>query len=203
MKIVQYLDNDAISKPTVERNAQVFATDIPKSPEPLTREALLKIYPAVFGDKTGEMAGKYHIRINESTTPVQDPPRRVPVAHGEKVKQKLEELSQQNIIEPVTTPTRWISSMVEVVKNDKLRICLDPRQLNKAIQREHYALSTIEDVATRLHGAKVFTKLDVRNGFWHVKLDEESSYLTTFNSPFGRYRWKRMPFSISSAPEVF
>ena len=64
-------------------------------------------------------------------------------------------------------------------------------------------MPTIEDVATRLHGAKVFTKLDVRNGFWHVKLDEESSYLTTFNTPFGRYRWKRMPFGISSAPEVF
>ena len=119
------------------------------------------------------------------------------------MKRKLEELHQQEIIEPVTTPTPWINSMVEVVKNGKLRICLDPRQLNKAIQREHYPLPTIEDVATRLHGAKVFTKLDVRNGFLHVKLDEESSYLTTFNTPFGRYRWKRMPFGISSAPEVF
>ena len=59
----------------------------------------------------------------------------------------------------------------EVVKNGKLRICLDPRQLNEAIQQEHYPLPTIEDVATRLHGAKVFAKLDVRNGFWQVKLD--------------------------------
>ena len=59
------------------------------------------------------------------------------------------------------------------------------------------------DVATRLHRAKIFTKLDVKNGFWHIELNQESSYLTTFNTPFGRYRWKRMPFGLCSAPEVF
>ncbi len=81
--------------------------------------------------------------------------------------------------------------------------CLDPQDLNKAIQREHYPLPTIEEVATRLHGAKLFTTLDVRQRFWHVALDEESSLLITFNTPFGRYRWKRMPFGINSAPKVF
>ena len=201
MNIVKYIDNDEIAKPQMPSSAQVFTADAPA--EPLSRDALLTKYPTVFAEKTGEMPGFYHIRIDEAAIPVQDAPRRVPVALREPVKRKLEELHQQEIIEPVTTPTPWINSMVEVVKNGKLRICLDPRQLNKAIQREHYPLPTIEDVATRLHGAKVFTKLDVRNGFWHVKLDEESSYLTTFNTPFGRYRWKRMPFGISSAPEVF
>ena len=88
-------------------------------------------------------------------------------------------------------------------KNGKLRVCLDPKDLNRAILREKYELPTVEDIATRLHGAKVFTVMDVRNGFWHVSLDEESSYLTTFQTPFGRYRWRRMPFGISSAPEVF
>lgn len=88
-------------------------------------------------------------------------------------------------------------------KNGKLQICLDPKDLNCAIQRENYQFPTVEDIATRLHGAKVFTVMDVRNGFWHVSLDEESSYLTTFQTPFGRYHWKHMPFGISSAPEVF
>ena len=64
-------------------------------------------------------------------------------------------------------------------------------------------MPTIEDIATRLHGAKVFSILDAKNGFWHVKLDEESSHLTTFHTPFGHYHWCRMPFGISSAPEVF
>ena len=94
--------------------------------------------------------------------------------------------------------------MVAVLKKDgNLSICLDPCDLNKAICWEHYPLSTIEDIATRLHGAKVFTVLDIRKGFWHVELEEDSSFLTTFNTSFGRYRWKRMPFGICSAPEVY
>ena len=81
--------------------------------------------------------------------------------------------------------------MVVVPKKDgTLRICLDPKDLNKAILREHYPLPTIEDIATRLHGAKVFTILDISKGFWHIPLDEPSSFLTTFHIPFGRYRWK-------------
>ena len=88
-------------------------------------------------------------------------------------------------------------------KEGKLRICLDPRDLNVAIQREHYQLPTIGDIASRLSGTKIFTVLDVKQGFWHIPLEEQSSYLTTFNSPFGCYRWLRMSFRINSAPEVF
>ena len=128
----------------------------------------------------------------------------MPVALRDRLKKTLDLLVEQDILAPVTEPTPWISSMVAVPKSDgRLRICLDPKDLNQAIQREHYPLPTIEEIATRLHGAKVFTVLDVRNGFWHVPLDQESSLLTTFNTPFGRYRWKRMPFGISFAPEVF
>ena len=72
----------------------------------------------------------------------------------------------------------------------KLRICLDPRDLNLAIKRKHFPIPTIEEIATRLNGAKLFTVFDASNGFWQVELDDESSSLTTFNTPFGRYRWK-------------
>ena len=68
---------------------------------------------------------------------------------------------------------------------------------------QYYPLPTIADVATRLHRAKVIIKLDARNGFWHVTLDDKSSFLTTFNTTFGRYCWKRMPFGIKSATEIF
>ena len=112
---------------------------------------------------------------------MQHPSRRVPVALRDCLKQNLHVMAKQDIIAPVTKPTPWISSMVVVPKkNGALRICLDPKDLNKAIQREHYPLPTIEDIATRLHGAKLFTILDILSGFWHVVLDE-----TSFHTPFG------------------
>ena len=64
-------------------------------------------------------------------------------------------------------------------------------------------MPTIEEVATRLNGAKIFSVFDASNGFWHVELDQASSLFTTFNTPFGRYCWKRMPFGINSAPEAW
>ena len=88
-------------------------------------------------------------------------------------------------------------------EESKIRICLDARDLNVAIKRVHFPMPTIEEIATRLNGAKLFSVFDASNGFWQVELDEGSSMLTTFNTPFCRYRWKRMPFGINSAPEVW
>ena len=94
--------------------------------------------------------------------------------------------------------------MVTVVKpNGQLRICIDPKDLNKVIEREHYPMKTLEEVVGQMAGAKVFSVLDAKSGFWQIRLDEASSKLCTFNTPFGRYRFTRLPFGIKSAPEVF
>lgn len=74
--------------------------------------------------------------------------------------------------------------------------------MNKVICRDHYPLPTTEDAATQLYATKMFTVLDVHKGCCHVELDNDSSYLTTFNTPFGQYWLKEMPFGICSAPEV-
>ena len=166
-------------------------------------DSVLKQYADVF-DGLGELPGEYTLRLHPDIAPVVHPPRKLPVALREIVKTELDAMTVKGIITPVTEPTKWVSSMVVVQKkNGKVRICLDPRNLNQAIMRSHYPLPTIEEVATRLTNAKVFSVLDAKTGFWQVKLDEASSYLTTFNTPFGRYRWKRMPFGINSAPEVW
>lgn len=64
-------------------------------------------------------------------------------------------------------------------------------------------LNTIEEILPSLHQARIFSVVDASNGFWQVELDEESSLLTTFVTPYGRYRWRRLPFGISSAPEEY
>lgn len=88
-------------------------------------------------------------------------------------------------------------------RSRKLRICIDPRPLNKAPKREHYHLQVLDDVLPSLNKAKIFSKLDLASAFWHIQLDKESSLLTTFNTPFGRYRWLRLPFGIKVSSEIF
>ena len=87
--------------------------------------------------------------------------------------------------------------------NGQIRVCLDPRDLNKVLRRSHYPTPTVEDILPELTRAKVFSTVDVKNGFWQVELDDDSSRLTTFNSPFGRFCWRRLPFGLCSALEKF
>ena len=96
-----------------------------------------------------------------------------------------------------------IRILQDPVSPDKIQISIDQRDLNRAFCREHYQLPTVEELSTRLAGAKKFTVCDAQDGFHQVQLDEDSSYLTTFNTPFGRYRWTRLPFGLSSAPEIW
>lgn len=150
------------------------------------------------------LEGEYKMEVDESVKPVQLPKRRVPVAMMKPLKEELQDLEHRGVITPVDCSTDWISSMVVVQKqNGKPRVCIDPKPLNKALKRSHFPLQTIEDVLPDMSKAKVFTVCDVKSGFWHVKLEDKSSYLTTFSTPFGRFRWLRMPMGISPAPEVF
>ena len=106
-------------------------------------------------------------------------------------------MQSDDTIEKVEKPTEWVNSMVIVEgKTGDLRICLDPKDLNSQILREHFQLPTWEDISSRMSDAKIFSKLDANRGFWQVPLEEASSLLTTFNTPFGRYKFRRLPFGI-------
>ena len=93
--------------------------------------------------------------------------------------------------------------MVAIMKPGKLRFCIDPRDLNRAVKRPKYQMPTLEELLPTLSKAEIFTILDAKNGFHQVQLDKEGSYLTTFQTPFGCYHYLRMPFGISSTPEEF
>ena len=151
----------------------------------------------------GCLAGDYHIEVDQSVRPVQHAPRRVPVLMKDKLHEMICELEARGIMKKVTEPTAWISSLVVVDKPGKMRICLDPRELNKAILRPKYQMPILDELLLTLANAKLFTVLDANEGFHQVKLDDESSFLTTLYTPFGRYRYLRMPFGIASAPEEY
>ena len=93
--------------------------------------------------------------------------------------------------------------MVVVMKrNGKVRLCIDPKPLRgSTFKRIHCPLLGINNVLPEISKAKVFAVVDTKNGFWHVPLDEKSCFLTTFGTPLGRFRWIRMPFGMSVAPE--
>ena len=89
-------------------------------------------------------------------------------------------------------PTKWVSLIVVVKKpNGDVRICLDPVDLNKVVKREHYPLRTVEEDAATLSEARVFSPLDATSRFFQIRLAEESTWLTTFNTPFGRFKFER------------
>ena len=130
--------------------------------------------------------------------------RRVPIPLVSKVENELDKMEQEGIIRSVTEPTEWCAPMVVVMKKSgNIRICVDLKGLNKSIKRERYMLPTVEDILPKLTGATVFSKLDAASGYWQLPLDEASSLLTTFITPKGRYCFRRLPFGISSASEIF
>ncbi|CAB4029076.1 Retrovirus-related Pol poly from transposon, partial [Paramuricea clavata] len=88
-------------------------------------------------------------------------------------------------------------------KSGALRICIDPKPLNEALKRERYQIPVIDDLLPNLSEARVFFKVDLASAFWHLELDEESSKLTTFSTPYGRFRWLRLPFGLNVSSEIF
>ena len=149
-------------------------------------------YADVF-DGIGLLEGKVHFQTDPSVSPVQMPLRRLPVAIREKVATELRILVQEGIIEPVSEPTPWVSALLVATKPDgSLCICIDPRNLNKALCRDTYLMPTIDGVLTQLTGAKVYSTADLKHGFWHCLFDHELSLLTAFEKPLGRFIWRRL-----------
>ena len=120
------------------------------------------------------------------------------------LKKELDSLVSKGVIKPIEKPRSWVSQIsVQPKKDGKMRICIDPRPLNKTLKREQYQLPTLEEVLPDLAKSRLFSKLDLAKGYWHVKLDEDSQELMTMGTPFGRYCWTKLPFGLSVSAEIF
>ena len=134
----------------------------------------------------GCFQGTYHISVDTKVPPVVHPPHRIPLALRDRLKEELDFLVNQEFLTPVTYPTDWVNSCVCVTKsNGKLRLCLDSRDLNKAMRHLHYTTPTFDDILAKINGVKWFSILDARSGYCKLKLDDTSADQTTFNTPQG------------------
>jgi len=121
--------------------------------------ALLMEFADVFSG-TSEFPGEHHITIDPAVQPVVHAPRRVALALQPKIKQLLDQMVENGVLIQRDEPTDWVSSLVVVQKSSgQLRICLDPRDLNRAIKLEHFAIPTFADIAPKLHGKRILALL--------------------------------------------
>ena len=119
------------------------------------KNTIQKMYPEVFKN-LGNIEPAHHIRLKETVQPVIHPPRKIPASMRSAVKEELSKMEKTGVIKRIEEPTEWVNSMVVVEKPaGGLRICLDPRDLNKAIQREHYQLPTFDEISSRLNRINV------------------------------------------------
>ena len=170
---------------------------------------LISKYPTVFDGRIRVMQGEeFRICLAANAKPFcVHTPRAIPFAYRDKLKAELDLLESQKVITPVTEATTWCAPIVVTPKknSEKIRMCVDLSHLNRFVIRERYQSPTpaqaVADIAAS--EAKVFTILDALKGYHQCPLDKDSQILTTFITPFGRYKYLRAPYGISSISEHY
>lgn len=142
--------------------------------------------------------------IDEFGLPVRHAYVNIPVHYREAANKRLAAMEASDIIEPAEGSSRWISGMSAVSKGkNDFRLIVNMSGPNKAIQRQLHQMPRVDEMKTKLCGAKFFTKLDLHSAFHHVRISEKSRELTAFMAPNGTYRFKRLVFGVNCAPEIF
>ncbi|XP_011874435.1 PREDICTED: uncharacterized protein LOC105565665, partial [Vollenhovia emeryi] len=137
-----------------------------------------------------------------SNEPFYCKPRKLSFYEKGKLREILDELIAKGIIRESTS--EYASPIVLTKKkNGETRMCVDFRALNKITTRDHFPLPLIEDQLDLLEGKRYFTTLDLKDGFFHIKMHEESIKYTSFVTPLGQYEYVRMPFGLKGAPLKF
>ena len=145
---------------------------------------------------------KHNIQLTDQQ-PFKERYRKIAPHLFEEVKQHLQEMVEVGAIRKSFSP--WASALVLVRKKDGgLRLCIDLRKLNNRTIKDGYSLPRIDDTLDCLHGAKWFSTLDLKSGYWQVELEEEAKPLTAFTmGPLGFWECERMPFGLTNAPATF
>lgn len=173
-----------------------------------THDAFLKQvrvkFPNIFDGNTKPVK---NVRVGlkmRGAEPVLARPYDVPPALAKRIRAELDRLCKEGVLYPVED-TEWASPMVTVIKKDgSVRICIDPsKTLNPHLINDHFPLPRIDDLLMKFANKKIFSLIDLKAAYQQIEMDPESQKLLTMNTPFGLFRYARMPFGISPAPSIF
>ena len=170
------------------------------------RDDLAKLFSKFTKLFNGELRAftdeKIHLDIDPTVTPHRSRAYAVPHLHRELFKRELERLVKIGVLEKCGRAD-WVSGTFIVPKKDgRVRWVSDFRALNKAIKRKFYPLPKINEIFSRRKGYKFLSKLDLSMQYYTFELDDESSELCTIATPFGLFRYKRLPMGVSASPDI-
>ena len=182
---------------------------------PLTKQDILSHYSGCFEGIRCFHGNLYKFHLKPEHKPARHVPRKVPIHLKDAFKEEIKSLVELGILEEVKEHTDWVNSYVIVEKYSgnhhspnhtikrKLRICLDPRDLNEALEKEPFHTCSVDEITAKLQGMTVFTTVDFKKGYWMVVLHPESRKLTCMVLPFGRFQWTRLPMGTVVAQDIF
>ncbi|KAL0312268.1 UNVERIFIED_CONTAM: Retrovirus-related Pol polyprotein from transposon.6 [Sesamum radiatum] len=168
--------------PVVRDFPEVFPNDLPGLPPHREVDFTIETFPGV--------------------APISIAPYRMAPVELQELKKQIEELLEKGFIRPSTSP--WGAPVLFVKKKDgSMRLCIDYRQLNRVTVKNKYPLPRIDDLLDQLKGATTFSKIDLRSGYWQLRIAEKDIPKTAFRTRYGHYEFLVMPFGLTNAPAAF
>ena len=199
--------NEISVVPSREREKVAEPQAVPLTLAQTTRlNSLLDKYSMIFAEIDLELGSASQVKCKLNTgdaPPIKQGPYRIPFLESPLVENHLmTKMMSADIIRPSTSP--WASPIVIVDKKDKSKhFCVDFRRVNACTVPNSYPLPQIDDILASLGGAKYFSKMDLKSGYWQIEMDEESRPKTAFITHMGLFEFNKMPFGLCNAPSIF
>ncbi|GJT34744.1 putative reverse transcriptase domain-containing protein [Tanacetum coccineum] len=185
-----------------------FRSDCPKLKKKSGRKSgwkcsrLSEVFPKDLPSIPPTRQVEFQINLIPGATPIARAPYRLALSKMKELSDQLKELSDKGFIRPSSSP--WGAPILFVKKMDgSFQMCIDYRELNKLMVKNHYLLPRIDDLFDQLQGSSVYLKIDLRSGYHQLRVREEDIPKTAFRTRYGHYEFQVMPFGLTNALAVF